>query len=261
MTKRKSLSKKVRFEVFKRDSFRCQYCGCSAPDVVLQVDHIKAVSKGGDNDLMNLVTACFDCNSGKSNRCLDDNSVLTKQRAQLEELNERREQLKMMLQWRDQLKDLSTSEAEALARQFEEATGYTVHESGYQKIEKWLKRHKISALLDALDTSCRQYLKGSGIGEYSHESVEKAFQYIPRIAAVKARGGQDETTRELYYIRGILRNRLQYCNEKQCMEYLRAAVEHGAELEELRELARRVRNWTAFRDSIQSFLTLGEWRY
>jgi len=30
--KRKSLSKKVRFEVFKRDSFQCQYCGASAPD-------------------------------------------------------------------------------------------------------------------------------------------------------------------------------------------------------------------------------------
>ena len=40
MAKRKNLSKSVRFEVFKRDSFKCQYCGKSAPDVVLEVDHI-----------------------------------------------------------------------------------------------------------------------------------------------------------------------------------------------------------------------------
>lgn len=47
--KRKSLSKKTRFEVFKRDSFTCQYCGRSAPEVVLQVDHIKPVAKESRN--------------------------------------------------------------------------------------------------------------------------------------------------------------------------------------------------------------------
>lgn len=41
MSKRKGLSPKVRFEVFKRDSFKCQYCGRSAPDVMLRADHIE----------------------------------------------------------------------------------------------------------------------------------------------------------------------------------------------------------------------------
>ena len=68
MAKRKNLSKSVRFEVFKRDSFKCQYCGKSAPDVVLEVDHIIPVSKGGDNDISNLITACFDCNRGKRDK-------------------------------------------------------------------------------------------------------------------------------------------------------------------------------------------------
>ncbi len=108
MTKRKSLSKKVRFEVFKRDSFKCQYCGSSAPDVVLQVDHIKAVSKGGDNDLMNLVTACFDCNSGKSNRSLDDNSVLAKQRAQLDELRDLARRIRNWTMFRDSIQSFLT---------------------------------------------------------------------------------------------------------------------------------------------------------
>mgnify|MGYP003405974009 CR=1 FL=1 len=51
--KRKTISKKIRFEVFKRDNFTCQYCGRMAPDVVLEVDHINPVSKGGDNDISN----------------------------------------------------------------------------------------------------------------------------------------------------------------------------------------------------------------
>lgn len=39
---KKSLTKKIRFEVFKRDSFKCQYCGAAAPDVMLEVDQLEA---------------------------------------------------------------------------------------------------------------------------------------------------------------------------------------------------------------------------
>jgi len=60
-----SLPNKIRFEVFKRDSFRCGYCGHTPPQVVLQVDHIEPKSLGGSDDLANLLTACFECNSGK----------------------------------------------------------------------------------------------------------------------------------------------------------------------------------------------------
>lgn len=66
MTKRKPISKKIRFEVFKRDAFTCQYCGATPPKVILNIDHIHPVSKGGDNSQDNLITSCFDCNLGKS---------------------------------------------------------------------------------------------------------------------------------------------------------------------------------------------------
>ena len=82
MAERKTLSKKIRFEVFKRDKFTCQYCGRMAPDVVLEVDHIKPISKGGTNDILNLVTSCKDCNRGKSNIKLSDDSVVKKQQMQ-----------------------------------------------------------------------------------------------------------------------------------------------------------------------------------
>ena len=71
MAKRKSISLTTRFEVFKRDSFTCGYCGQKPPDVILEIDHILAVKNGGDNDFDNLITSCFDCNRGKSARSLD----------------------------------------------------------------------------------------------------------------------------------------------------------------------------------------------
>lgn len=67
---RKPISKKIRFDVLKRDNFTCQYCSAKAPDVTLEVDHITPVCKGGGNNIDNLTTACYSCNRGKSGNLL-----------------------------------------------------------------------------------------------------------------------------------------------------------------------------------------------
>lgn len=70
--KRKSTGKRLRFETFKRDGFTCQYCGAQPPSVVLVVDHITPVSGGGNDDPLNLITACEPCNQGKADKPLGD---------------------------------------------------------------------------------------------------------------------------------------------------------------------------------------------
>lgn len=80
---RAALTKKVRFEAFKRDAFTCQYCGAKSPVVVLEIDHIDPISKGGDNRLDNLITSCFDCNRGKSDRLLSAVPEAVSQRAEI----------------------------------------------------------------------------------------------------------------------------------------------------------------------------------
>lgn len=57
---------RLRFEVMKRDKFRCSICGARAGDIELEIDHIIPVSKGGKTEINNLQTLCFDCNRGKS---------------------------------------------------------------------------------------------------------------------------------------------------------------------------------------------------
>lgn len=66
--KRKPISKKTRFDIFKRDNFTCQYCSAKPPKIPLEVDHIIPVVNGGDNSHDNLITSCFDCNRGKGAR-------------------------------------------------------------------------------------------------------------------------------------------------------------------------------------------------
>ena len=99
MAERKLIPKRIRFEIFKRDCFTCQYCGKKAPDVILHIDHIVPVSKGGTNDILNLITSCESCNLGKSDIPLNDNSVVEKQRHQLELEQEAQEQREMLFEW------------------------------------------------------------------------------------------------------------------------------------------------------------------
>ncbi|CAA9365184.1 MAG: hypothetical protein AVDCRST_MAG68-5135 [uncultured Gemmatimonadetes bacterium] len=61
-----AVSKRLRHEVMRRDNHTCKYCGATAPDVKLTIDHVTPVTLGGSDDPTNLVTACADCNAGKS---------------------------------------------------------------------------------------------------------------------------------------------------------------------------------------------------
>lgn len=61
-----AVSKRLRFEILRRDNHACRYCGRSAPDVELTIDHVIPVALGGNDEPANLVTACRDCNGGKS---------------------------------------------------------------------------------------------------------------------------------------------------------------------------------------------------
>lgn len=90
--KRKAIGKKLRFDVFKRAGFQCTYCGKSPPEVTLEIDHIEPVSKGGTNDINNLVSACFDCNRGKRNIRLTKKPNKTPENIAI--LKEQEEQLK-----------------------------------------------------------------------------------------------------------------------------------------------------------------------
>lgn len=125
---RKSLSVRTRFEVFKRDDFICQYCGRRSPDVVLEVDHIVPVCEGGSDDQINLVTACWDCNSGKAGVPL--NQVMTAEdphdRAVL--MLERERQLEEYNYVLEAQRERREAEAWALVRFWKYEIGHTAEE-------------------------------------------------------------------------------------------------------------------------------------
>ena len=247
--KRKTIGDKLRFEVFKRDNFKCQYCGMSAPDVVLNVDHIDPVSNGGENDILNLVTSCRDCNSGKSDRLLSKHSMLDKQRKMLEDLEERRQQLQMMIQWREQLSNFDEEQASALAKIInEKLKPVYVTEAGITTIGEWLNRFKLDELVKVVDEMIVPKTKDNSID--GAEFMAK----IPRIAAANRK---PEVERELLYIRGILRKRLSYIDERKTLMWLHSAVHAGYCTDELKHFATVVRSWTEFKNDIVEMIAHG----
>ena len=64
---RAELSDSLRYDILKRDNFKCVICGADAKSGArLHVDHIIPVSKGGKSVPSNLRTLCERCNVGKS---------------------------------------------------------------------------------------------------------------------------------------------------------------------------------------------------
>jgi hypothetical protein len=262
---REQIRKSVRFEVFKRDSFTCQYCGEKAPDVVLEIDHITPVADGGDNDILNLVTACRSCNSGKSDRKLTQNAAVEKRRTQLEDLEERRQQLQMLHDWHMSLVDLNDQAVDlAQSLWFESIgeTGFRLTEKARDEIRKHIKRHGFDAVCGAVREAAEAALRSPRIEDEREAVTDEWFWKIGRVVSVQKLKSEDPVAARLLYIRGICRNRFLYCNERLALSLLQRAYELGVSISWMESTSKKCRCWSEWRnlmeDSIETQLSLDE---
>lgn len=71
---RNLMTKKLREQIKKRDNFTCCTCGNSTydePNLLLEIDHIIPVAKGGCTIEENLQTLCWKCNRAKSDKIVE----------------------------------------------------------------------------------------------------------------------------------------------------------------------------------------------
>lgn len=72
------MTSSLRESIKARDNYSCQYCKVSLaaePHLLLEVDHIIPISKGGLSTPDNLQTLCWRCNRTKSNKVLSGGTV------------------------------------------------------------------------------------------------------------------------------------------------------------------------------------------
>lgn len=263
MAKRKSISKKTRFEVFKRDEFTCLYCGKKAPEVILEVDHIKPKSKGGSDKILNFATSCRECNRGKRDIPLDDQSTLQKQRRQIEELQEKREQTKMMFEWRESLKNLEDDILNQVIQHINSKIGnFSLNNNGERTLKKLINKFNLSDILESIDLSAKKYLKYDSSDNLTEESVEN---FINKIGGILNLQNKPPIERKMAYIRGICRHRFSYWDNSRgaiiLCEYVNALKEHGYTNREILEdledevepKTKQAKNWSEWRCLIEGW--------
>lgn len=155
MAQRKKISAKLRFSIFKRDLFRCQYCGRTPPDTVLEVDHFHPVSAGGDNSDENLITSCFDCNRGKGAE-----DVTAPPDTIAEKLRKQQEIQEQVKQYNQFLMELRRDVDVAIIRigenwydRFTEEGEYIFGDARSNSVRMFLKRLTEAEILDAIDVA------------------------------------------------------------------------------------------------------------
>jgi hypothetical protein len=159
--KRKSISKKTRFEVFKRDRFVCQYCGSHPPDVILHVDHIVAVAAGGTNDIDNLVTACSACNIGKGARDLQSAPTALAEKAAL--VAEAEEQLRGYQEIMEARRRRIEDDVWKIVHIFDEKSE-SWPRNDFQSVKKFIERLGLDEVIDAAE---RTMAKKTWYSDYS----------------------------------------------------------------------------------------------
>lgn len=159
MTKRKAVTKKTRFEIFKRDQFTCQYCGRSTPLVVLELDHIIPVSKDGGNEDENLITSCFDCNRGKSDNLLDQviPPLLDKMPAMIEKEAQLKEYNKLLKSIKKRRK-AGVKKVEAFIIEY---FGLSFSDSFTPSVEEFIDKLGLEVVLDNMEKACLRLYQSS----------------------------------------------------------------------------------------------------
>jgi hypothetical protein len=165
--KRKTISKKLRFEVFKRDNFTCQYCSAKPPNVPLEIDHIIPVCKKGTNHIDNLITACFDCNRGKSGNELNSipNTLSEKSEIKKIAIAQYREYQKILIQQKKQM-EIDVLMVEEIYNSV--YTEYVFMEKFKLSVKNFIKKLGVESVCESMEIACSKI-------HYDEQKVLKYF--------------------------------------------------------------------------------------
>jgi hypothetical protein len=172
----------------------------------------------------------------------------------MEELQERRDQLEMMMMWRKGLRALNDETVARLCAYWDDLTpGWRVTDNAKLTMKKWLRSFSIEELTQSMDISAIQYLQRNKTGKCTKESVELAFNKIPGICRIEQISKEQPEIKELYYIRGIVRKRMPwYYDDTKALQLLREGAAAGVPLSVLRQIALTASHWTEFREGLSA---------
>lgn len=220
---RKPISTRTRFEVLKRDNFTCQYCGRKSPEVTLHIDHINPVANGGDNNILNLVTSCQDCNLGKSDKLLTKNELVEKQVENLRKIDTTHNDIQHLIEDRKQILQYQNEEIECIYDYFYYVMGVKRYYNPNSNVvncnlRKAIDKYGLETIFITIE-NMKVYYNEQIINKEisSYQLLLKIFVFL------KTRETADSKPylKDIYYCRKILVNKSPCLNKNLAFEYLK----------------------------------------
>ena len=184
---------------------------------------------------------------------------------QLEDLEERRQQLQMLHDWHMSLVDLNDQAVDLAQSLWFESIGepgFVWAATARDEIRKLIKRHGFDAVCAAAREAAEAALRSSRINHERDEVTNEWFWKIGRIISVQKLKAEDPGAARLLYIRGTCRTRFSYCNEREALSLLQRAYELGVGMQWMESTAKACRCWSEWRnlmdDAIQTQLGVNE---
>lgn len=165
-----AVSKSLRFQILRRDNHTCRYCGASAPDVKIGVDHVTPVAHGGTDTADNLVAACPDCNAGKA--ATDPGAALVADVAQdaLRWKSAREAAAQMLAADHAVVDEVVRAVIDEWERQWKGAglSGHALIAADAEtSIERWYERGlPLASLIRFVDVALRKYIGTRSMSQY-----------------------------------------------------------------------------------------------
>jgi len=160
------MGNKIRFEVFKRDGFTCQYCGRTPPSAILEADHINPRSNHGKTTMENLITSCRDCNKGKGKHKLT--SIPSSLKDTMADIEER----ELQIQEYNKLLTLVDKRLNSSVKRFREhlkeidAMAYDMEFKG-SLLKSYFRKLPETEVIDAADIAVEKLLSGDIYNSYN----------------------------------------------------------------------------------------------
>ena len=168
-----AISKRVRYEVLRRDGFTCRYC--HAKNKPLEVDHVIPVSLGGKDTPDNLVASCHDCNIGKTSTKPDDELVADIKKS----IISKREAIRQALaELSEEVDSEDSNEDSFVASAVDGFTAITDREApdwAFASVRSWYRQGVDAVLLgQAYDIAANKFMRTYTTGDH-------VFKYVAGI--------------------------------------------------------------------------------
>ncbi|MBN1406916.1 MAG: hypothetical protein JW956_03965 [Calditrichaceae bacterium] len=238
--------KRIKYEIFEKDSFKCQSCGMGAPVVTLQLIRIQDTLQNDKwLDTAFLSTSCKICEKKKSGA---DEKNMQNVFMSIDELEERLQQLKMLINWRKGMLNIRKQQLNKIIIYWEhKIAGFETSNAQKKYLAAYISKYSCDEIQSAMDMAIDKFIKYDDDGNLDQSSILTAFSKIPEICQTKTEIINAHESDGLQRIHNQLKQTINgFFDPNRASQWLNYARSWEVPIDDLFKMASSVKSWTEF---------------